>query len=59
MRSGCCASRNRWPANELLIVDELGFVPLSKSGAELLLEVFSQSYQRGSRLVTGNLLFQE
>ena len=28
--------------NKLLIVDELGFVPLSKTGAELLFEVFSQ-----------------
>jgi DNA replication protein DnaC len=32
---------------ELLIVDELGFVPLSKAGAEMLFEVFSQRYERG------------
>ena len=44
---------------ELLIVDELGFVPLSKSGAELLFEVFSQRYERVSTLVTSNLPFQE
>jgi len=44
---------------ELLIVDELGFVPLSKSGAELLFEVFSQRYERGSTLVTSNLPFEE
>jgi len=44
---------------ELLIVDELGFVPLSKSGSELLFEVFSQRYERGSTLVTSNLPFQE
>jgi len=44
---------------ELLIVDELGFVPLSKSGAELLFEVFSQRYERGSTLVTSNLPVQE
>jgi DNA replication protein DnaC len=44
---------------ELLIVDELGFVPLSKSGAELLFEVFSQRYERASTLVTSNLPFQE
>ena len=36
----------------LLIIDELGFVPLSKTGAELLFEVFSQRYERGSILVT-------
>ena len=44
---------------ELLIVDELGFVPLPKSGAELLFEVFSQRYERGSTMVTSNLPFQE
>jgi len=46
-------------AYELLIVDELGFVPLSKTGAELLFEVFSQRYERGSTMVTSNLPFQE
>jgi DNA replication protein DnaC len=44
---------------ELLIVDELGFVPLSKSGAELLFEMLSQRYERGSTLLTSNLLFSE
>ncbi len=44
---------------ELLLVDELGFVPLSKTGAELLFEVFSLRYERGSTLVTSNLPFQE
>src|SRR3954451_7319291 len=43
----------------LLIIDELGFVPLSKSGAELLFETFSQRYERGSTLVTSNLPFDE
>ena len=45
--------------DKLLIVDELGFVPLSKTGAELLFEVFSQRYERGSTLVTTNLPFDE
>lgn len=44
---------------KLLIIDELGFVPLSKSGAELLFETFSQRYERGSTLVTSNLPFDE
>ena len=44
---------------ELLIVDELGFVPLSKTGAELLFEVFSRRYERNSTLVTSNLPFAE
>ena len=44
---------------KLLIIDELGFVPLSKAGAELLFEIFSQRYERGSILVTSNLPFDE
>jgi len=46
-------------AYSLLIIDELGFVPLSKVGAELLFEVFSQRYEQGSILVTSNLPFDE
>ena len=40
-------------------VDELGFVPLSKTGAELLFELISQRYERGSTLITSNLPFEE
>ena len=43
----------------LLLIDELGFVPLSTTGTELLFEVFSQRYERGSILVTTNLPFDE
>ena len=43
----------------LLIIDEFGFVPLSKTGAELLFEIFSQRYERGSIMVTSNLPFDE
>ena len=44
---------------KLLIVDELGYVPLSPSGAELLFEIFSQRYERGSTIVTSNLPFED
>jgi DNA replication protein DnaC len=44
---------------KLLIIDELGYVPLSTTGAELLFEVFSQRYERGSTIVTSNLPFDE
>jgi DNA replication protein DnaC len=44
---------------KLLIVDELGYVPLSTTGAELLFEIFSQRYERGSIIVTSNLPFDE
>jgi DNA replication protein DnaC len=46
-------------AYRLLIIDELGYVPLSPTGAELLFEVFSQRYERGSVIVTSNLPFDE
>jgi len=46
-------------AVKLPIIDELGFVPLSKTGAELLFEVISQRYERGSTRITSNLPFDE
>ena len=46
-------------AVKLLIVDELGYVPLSPTGAELLFKVFSQRYERGSTIVTSNLPFED
>ena len=46
-------------SQNLLIIDELGLVPLSKSGAELLFEVISQCYERGSIIITSNLPFDE
>ena len=46
-------------AHELLIIDELGYVPLSKTGAELLFETISQRYERASTLITSNLPFSK
>jgi len=46
-------------ACRLLVIDELGYVPFSQTGAELLFEVFSQRYERGSTIVTSNLPFDE
>ena len=43
----------------LLIVDELGYVPLLQSGSELLFDVFSRRYENGATIVTSNLPFQE
>ena len=36
---------------KLLIVDELGYVPFTAVGSELLFEVFSQRYQRGATVI--------
>jgi DNA replication protein DnaC len=44
---------------KLLIIDELGFVPLSRTGAELLFELISRRYERGATLITSNLPFDE
>jgi DNA replication protein DnaC len=41
------------------LVDELGYVPLSQTGAELLFEVFSRRHERGSTIVTSSLPFDE
>ena len=44
---------------DLLIVDELGYLSFSRSGAELLFQVFADRYERGSILITSNLPFGE
>jgi DNA replication protein DnaC len=44
---------------DLLALDELGYVPASKVGAELLFDVISTAYERSSVIVTTNLPFEE
>lgn len=44
---------------DLLICDELGYLSFSRSGAELLFQVFADRYERGSLLITSNLPFSE
>ena len=41
------------------LLDELGYVPASQVGAELLFDVISTAYERSSVLVTTNLPFEE
>jgi DNA replication protein DnaC len=44
---------------DLLIVDELGYLSFSRTGAELLFQVFAERYERRSLLLTSNLAFSE
>jgi len=43
---------------ELVVLDELGYIPFSKAGAELLFEVISRAYERTSLIMTTNLPFE-
>jgi DNA replication protein DnaC len=45
--------------HDLMILDELGYVPFSKSGAELLFDIVSRAYERLSLIVTTNLPFEQ
>jgi DNA replication protein DnaC len=42
-----------------LVIDELGYVPFSRAGAELLFEVISRAYEHHSLMLTTNLAFEE
>ena len=44
---------------DLLVLDELGYVPFTKAGSELLFEVVSRAYERQSLIVTTNLPFEQ
>jgi len=50
--------RSRLSKLDLLVLDELGYVPASKVGAELLFDVISTAYERTSIIVTTNLPFE-
>jgi DNA replication protein DnaC len=44
---------------DLIVIDELGYVPFSKAGAELLFEGVSRAYERTSLILTTNLPFEQ
>lgn len=51
--------RKRLDDHHLLVLDEFGYVPFSKAGAELLFDVVSRAYERQSLILTSNLPFEQ
>ena len=49
----------RFRKPRLLIIDELGYLPIDKQGADLLFQVFSQRYENGATLLTTNKPFKQ
>src|SRR6185437_11778564 len=49
----------RWSRYELIVIDELGYVPLAEVGAELLFQVIAERAEKAAVIVTTNLPFSE
>ena len=43
----------------LVILDELGYLPIDKTGADLLFQIISQRYEQGSLIITTNRAFKD
>jgi len=50
---------NRYLKPSLLVLDELGYLPIDKAGADLLFQIISQRYERGAMIVTSNRVFKK
>lgn len=50
---------NRYVRPRVLIIDELGYLPIDKTGADLLFQIISQRYERGSTIVTTNRVYKK
>jgi len=51
--------RNRFSKVDMIILDEMGYVPFSKDGAELLFQLISDWYEQKSLVITSNLEFSQ
>ena len=49
----------RYTSPALLIVDEIGYLPFDKQGADLLFQVISKRYERGSMIITTNKAYKD
>ena len=43
----------------VLLLDELGYLPIDKTGADLLFQIISQRYENGSTIITTNRVFKK
>ena len=50
---------NKYLKPKLLILDELGYLPIDKLGADLLFQIISQRYERGAIVITSNRVFKK
>lgn len=51
--------RSRFKNVDLIILDEMGYVPFNKEGAELLFQLISDWYEQKSLIITSNLEFSQ
>jgi len=57
--SGLKREIQRYIKPELLLIDELGYLPIDKHGADLLFQVISQRYERASTVITTNRPYKQ
>jgi len=50
---------NRYHTPELLVIDELGYLPVDRTGADLLFQVLGGRYERGSTIITTNRVYKD
>ena len=53
------AELKKYLTPSLLILDELGYLPIDKLGADLLFQIISQRYERGATIITSNRAFKQ
>ena len=52
-------SLNRYIKPRVLVLDELGYLPIDKTGADLLFQIVSQRYERGATVITINRVYRK
>jgi DNA replication protein DnaC len=50
---------NKYLKPRLLIMDELGYLPIDKLGADLLFQIISQRYEQGAMIITSNRVYKK